>query len=206
MKIIPVVTLVLGLLSIQTQAMVINGSFEDGIFVPAGSARNISSTGINGWTVLSNDVEYFSNGFFGLQAQDGNRAIDLTGNDNGFGTLSQVLSTTSGMNYVLRFWLGGSNLFGVYGESGAGPKVKVNIGGTEKTFVGSRNAANDWQMQSWFFTASSNSTVLSFTGLQETLCCYVGLDNVSVSAVSEPGVIGMLGLGLLGLGLARRKK
>jgi hypothetical protein len=59
------------------------------------------------------------------------------------------------------------------------------------------------------FTASSNSTLLSFLGTAGVQ--YIGLDNVSVDdlggpTVPEPATILLLGSGLLLMGRMRRRK
>ena len=52
------------------------------------------------------------------------------------------------------------------------------------------------------FTASGPTTI-SFTGSQGAK--YIGLDNVTVSSVPLPPAVLLLGSGLVGLGLLRRK-
>jgi hypothetical protein len=199
----------LGFLSMSAQAVLINGSFESGVpFGPSG-ARIVSGGDVTGWTASGNGtVDYIEDGFFGLSAQHGSRFMDLTGGDqNDFGSMAQDINTILGRDYLLSFWIGGSDQFGEYGEIDGAPSIVVELSGVfNETFTGSRTSTTDWQMQTRMFTGTGGLAALTFTGDQPTNCCFIGLDNVKVTALSEPGTLSLLAFGLLGSGWVRRRK
>ncbi len=208
----------LGLCSLAAEAsLIVNGSFEQGpaigpsgaIVVPKPSGPTIPATAITGWNVTVQEVDYIQNGFFGLVAQDGTKLIDLTGGDDGFATIQQTLSLQAGMTYQLDFWIGGTDQFFNFGDQGD-PGVSVEITGLgPMTFTGGQTSANDWRLQSWLFEAAQETTTISFAGFKvdtDSTCCYVGLDNVSLRKVPEPTSIALFGVGLAGVGFARRRK
>lgn len=204
-----------GLCSLAAEAsLIVNGSFEQGpaigpsgaIVVPKLSGPTIPATAITGWNVTVPEVDYIQNGFVGLIAQDGTKLIDLTGGDDGFATIQQTLSLQAGMTYQLDFWIGGSDQFFDFGDEGD-PGVSVGITGLgPMTFTGGQDSTNDWRLQSWMFEAVQEITTISFTGVKDNLCCYIGLDNVSLRKIPEPTSIALFGVGLAGVGFARRRK
>jgi hypothetical protein len=186
-------------------SLILNGSFESGPFigpsdlirVPKPSSPSIPPTGIDNWVVTTNDVEYIRSGAFGLVSQEGDKFLDLTGGDSGFGTIGQLVELIIGSTYQLDFWIGGSNLFVSDTRDRGNPGVLLGITDFPlQLFEGSRNSANDWQLISHRFVAQQTNTFISFTGSQQDLCCYIGLDNVSLHKVPIPNTLALLIIGL----------
>jgi hypothetical protein len=203
-----VLAILLCTLSLSAQATLINGSFEIASIDPADSSTGafaLSGSEINYWTATGNStVDYMVDGAFGplysptfgsgLASQDGNYFVDLTGGDqNDFGSIEQTINTTLGQDYLLSFWIAGSNLFEDFGDGGP---LNVDLSGVfNQSFTGSRNSATDWQLQTVMFTGTGGAATLRFTGRQMDDCCFIGLDNVSIKALPEPGTLWMLLLG-----------
>jgi len=192
----------------SAQAVLINGSFESGIDILSG-AKSVSGGDVTGWAASGgNTVDYIEDGFFGLAALDGDRFMDLTGSDRfGFGNMAQSINTVLGQNYLLSFWIGGSNQFGGFGEIGGAPSILVELSGIfTETFSGSRNSTTDWQRQTRRFVGTGGPSTLMFTGFQPTNCCFIGLDDVKVAELTEPGTLALMAFGLGGSVWARRRK
>ena len=185
-------------------SLVTNGSFEseNGAFV--GNVQNamtlsVGSTTISGWTVFGDVIAWIKEPAFGLSAPDGQYFLDLTDYQLGspFGGVRQTIATTAGTAYRVSFQLGSDRLYGL--PSG----LAVSAGSTSQTFSISAVGPDAWTTFSMDFVASGSSTVLSFLGNQGQN--YIGLDNVSVNAIPTPGTFALVGLGLVGLGFARRR-
>jgi choice-of-anchor C domain-containing protein len=154
-----------------------NGSFENGtapgVFTTlfAGDTTNLTD-----WTVVSGSVDYIGTYW---QASEGSRSLDMSG-DNA-GAVSQTLATVAGHTYTVNFDLAGN--------PDGGPVVNtlgVDVGGvsTNYTFdtTGHSRPAMGWETQTYEFTATSPSTTLTFTSMDNT---FFGpaLDNVVVMDV-----------------------
>ena len=214
--------------------LLLNGSFENPP-VDSGTSDCIGLNGCfgfevgqtigTGWTVfgpgctdmcprppiiiLSNDYAAEAPRFF--TAQDGNQSVDLTGASNqGPNGVQQVVTLAPGA-YELSFWIGRQGTGTFYNGSAAATLVINGI--DQNTFANTLNdlALNiNWQQFIFNFAASGPTTiafrnaslVIGPDGQNE-----VGLDNVSLLPVPEPGTLGLIGLGLLGLGaMARRRR
>jgi choice-of-anchor C domain-containing protein len=182
-----------------------NGSFENsdpaanpgGGFVTLGAG----STAIDGWTVGPNTIDYIG-GYW--QPEDGNRSIDLSGNQAG--GISQTFDTIFGQSYLVSFFLAGNP------DGGTGAKLAVTsaTGGplqTDTFIVGAGNtrANMGWQAYSYRFKATGTSTTLSFSSATQTPYG-PALDNVSVSAAPEPAQWALMLMGFGGLGAVMRAK
>ena len=180
-----------------------NGSFELGSFVNQGSETMSlvgGNTTITGWTVTGDSLAWINVGNpWGLSAQDGNLFLDLTNYTTGapFGGVTQTISTIVGQQYQLSFELG------TYTARWGGPPVSIlaSAGGTSATStVSTTSTASTWTPFSLAFTATSATTTISLIG--SAGAAYVGLDNVSVDAVSGPTVPEPVSYALFALGLA----
>jgi Protein of unknown function (DUF642) len=193
-----------------------NGSFELGTFTDQGQDTETftaGSTVMSGWTTTGNFVSWIGpTNPFGLSAQDGSYFLDLTGYHAGapFGGVTQTIATTPGKQYELSFYLGS------YTAVWGGPPVSITAaaGGTTGLFTnGSATSSSTWTLENLMFTAAGTSTTISLLG--EAGFNYIGLDNVAVQCVNtggcgtgvpEPGVLGLMSLGVAAVGLVRRRR
>lgn len=187
----------LGATASYADVSIINGSFENasldpGVFTTLGTG----STAITGWTVGGLGIDYIGTYW---QAADGERSIDLSGNDKG--SISQMLTgLTIGQSYDVFFALAGNP------DGGAATKVAVaSDGGSQSSvffFPQAGNTKSDmgWTQQLFNFTATDTTANLTFSA---TLNDAYGpaLDNVSIAAVPEPATWAMMimGFGIVGM-------
>lgn len=181
-----------------------NGSFEtpgnagaDVVYYSAGS------TGITGWTVVGGPIHNTLASY--LPASDGSQWVDLTGNfgyDKGL--RSDAVNTNLGTSYELSFDLGDYELYG-----SASVSVSIN-GGAPLLFSNVYQSGKmDWERKTLTWVADATTAQITFLGVANGNLSndgVIGLDNVVLSAVPEPGTWGMLlaGLGLVGVAARRR--
>jgi Protein of unknown function (DUF642)/PEP-CTERM motif len=206
--------------SLQANA-IFNGSFESPL-VPAGGFTDFASgsTGITGWTVVgaTGGVSIISGtntqACCTFPAEDGAQFLDLTGDGtNAVEGVEQSISTTSGTNYTLTFWVG--NLDNQSNGLGPTSTVNVNLGGLNGTLLDSvtNSSTNSttltWQMFTTSFTATASTTTLDFLNENPSGDNINGLDNIVVnatSAVPEPSSVVLLGSALGVLAFWSRKR
>lgn len=203
-------------------ATVVNGSFEGN---PANDSQPVQvgdSTTIHGWTVINSsgattgggkEIAWLANGAYGIYTPFGNDYLDLTGYSGSTGNsgVSQTISTVIGGAYTLSFYLGQfQNAAPVSVLASAGTQ-SMTI--TDPNTVGTLANGTLWSLQTFNFTATSDSTTLSlYNGTTNT--DFIGLDNVSISGgpavggVPEPASWAMMivGFGMIGAGMRYRKR
>lgn len=175
-----------------SQALVTNGSFQSGPeFYADGWTHH--------WTAWARTDSTFNGvGYVGSSPYGGRFVTFNEGNSAPLNWIKQDLVTVVGQEYKLRF---------AYGASGndSDQRLNLKVGTLDTVFLdgtGSYNLSTLWQEVEVNFFATSTTTELLFTdvgsgGHQGDMF----LDNVSVEAVPEPAL-----LGLLGLAMARRRR
>ena len=179
-----------------------NGSFESGAFsANAFDSLNNGDASITGWSIGGNGVDWIGSHW---QASNGNRSIDLSAMSAG--SLSQSIATVVGRDYAVTFDLAGNPdgapfLKQLVVDVNAGQSSTFNFttGATSRPAMG-------WIGQSYRFTATSTTSVLTFTSLSNTPSG-PALDNVAIGAVPEASTWAMLiaGFGMVGAASRRRR-
>lgn len=186
---------------------VLNGSFEEDHTVIGSSWRVFNTVG--DWTTLSGaGIEIQGSGVV-VNAQDGNFYVELDShNGNGGATgvttntsMGQMLSLTQG-SYQLSFWYRPRT--STVGDNG----ILASINGFDLLADGVKSGGSDWNQYLLDFSVGSDGDyLLSFgaNGQANTLGGF--MDNVSVSAIPEPGtwLMMVMGFGLVGVSMRRRK-
>jgi hypothetical protein len=188
----------LSMAEIASASLVTNGGFELGNFIGnlnGGMSLPLGSNEIDGWTVVNAEVAWLNTpNNYGLVASEGSFFLDLTGYHDSFpyGGVSQTINTTSGQQYTLSFDL----------ETGqpnpwvTGPiSIVASAGSISQSFT--LDPGTQWQALDFDFVADSDMTPITITGSDGYQ--YIGLDNVSVSAVPLPASVWFFisGLGVL---------
>ena len=205
---------------------VANGDFEAGKNVPGFPIP--PDAPLTGWLIGedlgappnpsgTNKVEGTGAERFGpLLPKSGDIYVAFSGTattSNGFGTLSQTLTTDPLKTYNLSFWLANpiddiSNLNNLFAVRWNG--ALINLSGTNITEVGSSdtyrvtpNTSTWFQITASDLPVTGTSTVLQFLGRNEDWGTL--LDVVTVVEVPEPTAAALLGVGAAFLGFARRR-
>lgn len=173
---------------ISSANLVTNGSFELGAYIPSSNdtmTLSVGSTAMDGWTVTNDLIAWIGPvNPWSLTANEGDFFLDLTDFSTGspFGGVSQNITTDIGQSYQLSFDLGSSNL---YGRPSA---IEVSAAGSSNIFTSSTiGGVSDWDSFSMLFTANATTTTIFLNGV--TGSQYIGLDNVSISAVPVPAAL-----------------
>jgi choice-of-anchor C domain-containing protein len=199
--------------------LIVNGSFEEGIGMPAPGAFSEKfpiNTDITGWTVVTtsgvlDSIDWVDSGFW--LASDGQLSIDLSGQNAG--SIETVFSTTIGVKYLLEFDLAG-NFAGPdccppsdlirslrVAVAGAAPVFDFDVTGKNWTGPGVGDALDmGWVQPSLEFVATDTTTTLRFTSLEESAYGPV-IDNVSVTVVPEPSTLVLVLFGLIAISSSR---
>jgi len=206
-----------GAASLQAANFVLNGSFEDpgslsndagDGFLDGFDSIPAGGTSITSWTVITHEIARGMNGNApSIVPAEGLFFLDLTGYSGfgaGSGGVSQTITTIPGSTYRFTFDLGT-----LQGDSDSdGPiSVTASAAGLTPSFVHNPGGiGSQWANYGFDFVANASTTEISILGTGGKY--FIGLDNVSVTAVSpvpEPGhYAAVAGLALLAFGGWRR--
>jgi choice-of-anchor C domain-containing protein len=161
--------------AILTENIVINGDFE----IPPDGSHYSAGQSFPGWTVDYGDVDLVQSSFWPGVLDE--QSIDLNGGSAG--GISQILNTTAGENYVLKFGMAG-NPDTVCPDPGTIKTMEVWWGGKlldTLTFDVTGRTRDDlgWIYHEYSVTATDVSTQLKFYSLTPG-CHGPVIDNVSV--------------------------
>ncbi|WP_336366651.1 DUF642 domain-containing protein [Marinobacter sp. C2H3] len=184
--------------------LIINGGFED---PGVSGTKFLDPSQLPGWDALG-PVELW-NRTTGSQPAgpapfEGNQYLELNSTYGGPYTLFQDFSTVSGTVYQVTFAhaarrnLTPAESFQLYLGDDQGNGYSYDIVNGPKAV---------WATSSFTFMATGETSRLAFTALNPADDTYGNfLDAVTVADVPEPGTLGLLALGMLGIGFARRRQ
>ena len=184
----------------QSQAMIINGGFENPVVVGSSVFGSIP-----GWTASGPGVEIQNGGIAG----DPNGGVQLAELDSsGNSGISQAIATASGAWYNLSFFYSGAPYSNISTNG-----IMINWDGGFLDEIKEHNGTNNtkWTAHSYLVMATSTTTSLEFlaTGTSDGKGGYLDDVSLELEAVPtpEPTTLLLMGIGIVGLiGGAARKK
>lgn len=194
--------------------LVTDGSFESAS-VAAGSYALYGGSSLVGWTALPGDTLEVRNALVGT-AKDGNNFVELDSTHNS--SMLTTIDTTVGQTYSLSFWYSGrpssatsNSAFPSGHVPASSDGLTVNYGSGTVAVHSPTDTTDDnlWRQFTATFTATGTSTALMFAATGKDDGYGSSLDDVSVNAIGvpEPTSPAMMAAGLLGLlGLGVRRK
>lgn len=187
-----------GQLGYNTNATSWTTSGYNFLFAP-GTADTTGATGVYGSLTLWGPGNGSNNGL-GASVPGGGNFVAADGAFN-VGAITQTISgLTVGKTYDLTFNWAAAQQYGFYGATTE--QWQVSLGGnTQSTAVYSlpSQGFSGWMSASLAYTATAATETLSFlaVGAPNGVPPFSLLTNVSMVAIPEPGVIALLGIGLL---------
>ena len=177
--------------------LIVNGSFED-VFDGAHWAGNVITAGS-------------SAGFHPGSATDGDYIVGFGGGSAPPpppGVLSQAFPTSVGQQYQLEFDYGsiGNAVAQFMNVRVVGQSTLLDVDVSYTSYLG--YTVHAWQTQVFLFTADSPLSTLTFSDISDP---YVGhstdsaIDRVSIAPIPEPSTALLLGLGLAGMAIRKRR-
>ena len=213
---------------VQGAGPILNGSFEN-IGTATASFSIDNPTGLPNWSaspsgnkildclVLSSATTDFCGNAFGGglhfwvnpgPSPDGGNFVAIDGVQTYSTPLVQILTgLVVGSRYQVFFYQAAAQQSGFNGATTDQWQVSL---GTDTRFSTLMNVADHgavpWMSQALFFTANAATEALSFmaVGTPSGMPPFALLDGVSVTQTPEPGTCMLLGLGLLGIPIARK--
>lgn len=156
------------------------------------------NVGVAGWTLSGGtiDVVPVGSSFHFLGAANGNY-VDLDGSTGQAGTLTQTLTGLVDGSYALTFELAGNH------RDGGTEATTITLSGAANTVL--TPGMNDDAWYTIIGTATGGTLTFSF---HDASADNIGslLDNVSVTAVPEPGSLSLMLSGIAALAFAARRR
>jgi len=195
--------------------LIANGGFEQGFFTGGVSLAQQIQPGdstLPNWTVSNAPLTWYASGWSNnlpqtpLNPHTGGFGVNLADGSVNFVSISETINLVPFQQYQLSFWVG--NFSANNGPAG----LNVNItDGTSNTILVSEalapatSGSHTWTRFAFNFIADGTSNTINFSEINGP--SYIGLDDVSVTAVPEPATWAMMLLGFAGVGfMAYRRK